>query len=365
MAHPFELFKAYDSICERLYSRLIGLLEKEIPTQKKKKHHYIPASYLKGFTDPRRSNILWVYEKGGNKIVAAPPHKTGLRIGYYSFMREGGQKDTDAFENTFEVLEGDAGNVLKKFGKLEEITPSDKAVMALFMGFLITRVPTYRNRVEEFASEAAKYFLMALAENPDALRQAREQYKKEEKPESDIEYEELREFILDESKYKIKPSPALSLVSMAYSAGHIGFLLLGMSWYFVPATPQHKYVTSDNPISYDLPPGEQKSTLSYGIAHNSLRLSFPISKELGMLAIWDNEEPTTRYSKPDNQIIKTINRRTARASNRFVFGPTKSEKINRMVQRQKGKEPAFEISFTKNHSEGGGIIQLKNLPGGK
>ncbi len=66
-----------------------NLFEKELRDKKlsntKKKHHYLPESYLRGFTDSS-SGILWVYQKCHSEVRQSSPENEGYQKYYYAFF---------------------------------------------------------------------------------------------------------------------------------------------------------------------------------------------------------------------------------------------------------------------------------------
>jgi hypothetical protein len=60
---------------------------------KKRRHHYLPEFYLKGFVDSNREPYLWIYEKGNMEIRNASPKDAAVLSDYYSFTNPKGEKD--------------------------------------------------------------------------------------------------------------------------------------------------------------------------------------------------------------------------------------------------------------------------------
>ena len=73
----------------------------------KRKHHFVPAFYLRGFTDPSSDNMIWVYNKGSNNPFCEKPENIGLEKHYHTFENLDGSKDTNTIEDYFcHVWEG-------------------------------------------------------------------------------------------------------------------------------------------------------------------------------------------------------------------------------------------------------------------
>jgi hypothetical protein len=53
----------------------------------KKRHHYLPEFYLRGFADPGSSS-LWMYQKNCETVKPISPHNAAVITFYYSFKNE-------------------------------------------------------------------------------------------------------------------------------------------------------------------------------------------------------------------------------------------------------------------------------------
>src|SRR5689334_19887336 len=115
---------------------------------KKKKHHYIPQYYLRGFTASPTSEEICVYERG------KAPFCTGV-IGvafqnhFYSVVDDEGVRDSDTLENYLaDAIEKPANPVIAKLRAGQMITASEKQVLARYISILLTRVPAHRARLK-------------------------------------------------------------------------------------------------------------------------------------------------------------------------------------------------------------------------
>ena len=78
--------------------------EKQSVAMKKKRHHYIPKSYLKFFCD--NSGHVLVYRKDDPcKAISLSPDNIGFHKYYYSQPKSDGGEDHNSLEDCFSQIE--------------------------------------------------------------------------------------------------------------------------------------------------------------------------------------------------------------------------------------------------------------------
>jgi hypothetical protein len=115
-----------------------------------------------------------------------------------------------------------------------------------------------------------------------------------------------------------------------------------MSWAFIHATSDFKFVASDNPLYYINPKYKPSFYGDDGLLNKNIEVTFPLSSEIALLASWKND--MKGYFKINNGAVKTINHRTIMATSKYVFANLKSERINRVVQKYIGSAPIIKVS---------------------
>ncbi|MFP4224248.1 MAG: DUF4238 domain-containing protein [Phycisphaeraceae bacterium] len=70
-----------------------------------KKQHYVPASYLAGFTHPSKQNQLWVYSKQGDKVRPSTPENEGHQRYTYAVQKADGTIDKASVEKSLSPLD--------------------------------------------------------------------------------------------------------------------------------------------------------------------------------------------------------------------------------------------------------------------
>lgn len=310
----------------------------------KVRHHFVPAFYLRGFTDSAKDDLIWVYTKGSNTLFCDKPENIGLEKHYHSFQRTDGTKDTNTIEDYFcHVWEGPTAKIIEsiKVGNLP--TGADRAFFAAFLGLSLTRSPNHRANVNRAITHLAKTVAQFSAADPQQFAQTLRNYERDMGEELTDDAEGLRKFMC-EGEYELTANPALYLKMFVANGVWFGQIIDKMTWAFVRATDRIKFLTSDNPFFFNDPTPESRSIYGgVGLLNTNVELSFPVSKEVALVAAW-SEKLKAGFFQGTDELAKTINRRSVLAAHRFVYAPEQSESIARLVQKHANDRPTLIVS---------------------
>ena len=307
---------------------------------KKKRHHYIPKFYLEGFVDSRNKPYLWVYEKGGNSIVKASAKDIAVEKHYFSFLDAQGERDSETLENALAEIEGKVSSVFKKIFNEELLSEEDRAIFASFLALMMTRVPNFRNNIATTLESIIKRINLMIASHKKGFAGSIRRFEQNTGTQIGMPVEELRQFILDDSKYEIKANPQFSL-GMAFSnLDRLTRVFFDMKWTFIKATGDYKFLSGDNPLYYCDPTHDPHSFYGVGLANKNVEVTLPLSSEV---ALFSSRQGHSGYAQGKNAYVKDINKRTILAASRFVFVSEKSDTINKLVQKCKGSAPKMRV----------------------
>jgi len=306
---------------------------------KKKRQHYLSEFYLRGFVDPYNKPYVWLYEKGNKIIRKASPKDLCVLKEYYSFTTPEGEKDSESFENFLAMIETKVAPIFKRI-EIGEIPEEDERWwFSFFIAFMMTRVPNYRDNVENAVADFIRKFSKICASNPESFKFSVEQFEREKGKKLDKPPEELRKYILG-GNYNIVVNPQLSL-GMTTVACDLAPLFYHMKWQFLRATDKYGFVTCDNPVyRFDPNPGPPPFD-GVGLLNRNIEVTFPVSRDLTILGTWEGVE---KYIQTNNNQVKEINRRTISSASRFVFASIKLEGLNRLVQKHKNTAPQLVVT---------------------
>ncbi len=298
--------------------------------QTKKKHHYLPRFYLDGFADPK-SNRLWVYEKGIPEIRHSSPTKEGCQKFYHAFFTDDGNKDTNTIENYLEQIEATTGCLLITIHNRDRFTDDNKRELALFISFMLTRVPLFRYEIEKMAAKHINHAGLdsAIANFEASINTFRGTL--------GIEPSFSQEDLLDLASGR---GSILSLTHMFSIAFNFLPKLLDLKWRFLFSNRDIGYVTSDNPIYF-------YSQNSQGIGHDDflnddIEITIPLSKNVALLA--KRRDIQTGYGDARNQSIKSINKRTIISAKARVYSDAQSDTLNKLVQKHQNDRPQMVLT---------------------
>lgn len=294
--------------------------------QIKKRHHYLPRFYLEGFTK-LDSNRLWVYEKGIREIRPSTPEAEGYRKFYHAFVTDEGNRDTNTIEDYFEKIETKNGILFAKIHKREKLTEQDRKDLAIFISFMLTRVPWFRSEIEKMAAEhinrvgldaAISDFKISLDTIGTALG-----------INPNITEKELRELPTCRGS-------AFSLAQSFHVANDFYPKLFNLKWLFLFSSRDYKYLASDNPIYFYST--SASGPLPRDDFHNDdIEITLPLSKEVALTASRVNVPNS--YGDAKAQQIKTLNKRTVISATRYVYSSIDSDSLNKFVQKYKDMKP--------------------------
>jgi Protein of unknown function (DUF4238) len=97
---------------------------------KQKRHHYLSAPYLEGFSNRDR---VWVYDRERHHYRHQLTREVAFQNYFYSFTDSSGQRN-DAIERLLEVVESKALPLIRKLREQKLLRPDERRHVALFLG---------------------------------------------------------------------------------------------------------------------------------------------------------------------------------------------------------------------------------------
>lgn len=308
------------------------------------RHHFIPQFYLQGFVDPQNPPFVWIYRKDTGAIVKSSVKDTAVHKHYYSFKSKplSGARDSQTLEKWFSEVEASVSKIFKKIVNRQELNNKEKSRFASFLAITLTRVPNYReNMINNPTAQLMKRMQIITASHKKHFEAKMKQYEKDTGDKITVPIEQLRQYIL-EGNYDVKiTNPDYSLNFIFKAAQDIAPILHGMKWAFFETSDNEYFLTCDNPLYYMDPTYKPGSFYGVGLMNKKLEITFPLSKNLALLATW---EGLTGYHHTTPKIRETFNRRTIIAAQNFVFAPENSVELSKAVKKFKGSSPRIRVS---------------------
>ena len=187
--------------------------------------------------------------------------------------------DRDTIEDTVASVENVAAPVIQKILRGEALSFDDYQIFIVFLAQMLVRVPARRDAVARMMSELFKQMSKRLAENKESYHADYRRFQKETGDKSDVDPEQLRQFILGDD-YDINVNSSAALGASLGSIGTAVNWLVRMRWVFVRASGRFKFLTCDNPVFYYDPMLPPNSWRGAGLANPGLEVSCPISPDI-------------------------------------------------------------------------------------
>jgi hypothetical protein len=291
--------------------------------QQKLNHHFLPRFYLKGFASESDTSHIWEYQRGRAYLpgknnrdkynpVLMSLRKAGAAIGEYAYPRADGTVDFNSYEDALEQLEKPANIVFDKIRNLERIDSSDRDIFAGYMATMTRRVPARKELVKT-------QFPLVLEDGwrtiTDELESAISQVDPSDQGRIDVLTTRLAACRLIIEEYRRSGMPReMELKTIVESTmPRIHEAMIAMTWQFLVAPEDHKFVTSDNPVH----------TFKGGVGFSKpySELTFTVSARVALLGTYRKVQEGYVNVKP--QLLKEINRRVIANASVYVYSPSK------------------------------------------
>jgi hypothetical protein len=311
--------------------------------KEKKRHHYIPITYLNRFTDD--AGKVFAYRKDdAEKPLHLQPSAIAFERYYYSQPLPDGGRENNRFENFFGTIESTWNPLARKLcsssGATTEFTDTDFENLFVFLGLMRVRVPAARDMVE-----------VSLAEQVKAeARFLDQQGKLPPKPEGHKD-------ILDHITVAIDPHQ--SMHAMVPLMQGFAFLLDQLGFEAIHNKTDVSFLTSDNPVICFDPAVPEARVLPYQVRppHGSIELLFPVDPNTvlrGHTKLRRPGPPSLRHVVLTNrQDAKRINRFVARFGYRFVFSTDRTHEA--LIAKHARTSPVIKTDIVP-HPAGGFLL---------
>lgn len=300
----------------------------------KDNQHFIPRGYLRGFTIAGEKSLIWEYDKTDGTISRNPKSISQIcsNYQYYAQKNEDGSTDKESIENSFHQIEDKAPRVIEKIhpritAEKVHLTEDDRVVLSFFAAIQLTRVPNFRDGIEEMHRRVVEIGLS------HQIEKARE----------DGTLPERVEELYKEGKIKIDIEPFVSLKSMVNVAEEGTIRLLDKVWHFAIPEKGMSLVTSDNPVYFQAPEKFRDLNAQIGPFHPASEVTLPLRNNLMLICT-----PSIGYSKSEYQLINmtamrldeqdtiNLNKRAILAAKQYIYSGINSEKLAALVSEFKG-----------------------------
>lgn len=288
------------------------------PQNLKRRHHFLPASYLSGFaTTDNRRGLLWVFDRKEKRKFQQTCENVAFKTDYYSVAIDGVKPD--AVEDAFALIEGEGKRVIRRVNQEKQI-PSGKDYDWLmgYLGLLAARVPLVREHwVEQFSNLHKTIAQVAISH-----KTAEEIYDEMERAGQPLESleaaKEMREFALL-GDYTMSTDNTGEVKIVIDQAEILTDLLSRRSWSVAYKTDnqQNDFITSDSPVMlFWITKDPPNPYPGFGLP--GTKVYVPLTRNTALFGMFDRE--ANQEARLTNRLIKKHNYLCAAFADRFLFG---------------------------------------------
>jgi hypothetical protein len=288
---------------------------------RKKRHHYIPQFYLRGFASQeptdRRKPRLWVRDAHSGLVAQRTPEQIAVEIGYYAIETDQGI-DFDTLENELAKMEDQAACALREMlGRPVGNRGSIPIEVEIFVAWLGCRIPWLRRIVVESWPkhvEDMAWGKVDVADDPDFTVLIK-----------DLTSSEAQRLPLNAALDAIRSGRWVAQLEqnqiidmMRFQHWYFGrHRFPNLFWTILTAPTGDHFITSDRPVVWYVPERGWADSLA-ALKHPDVELTVPLDARTALLA--------TAAPPPEGTKIKVsdINYRTWCFAERFVASRERS-----------------------------------------
>lgn len=310
------------------------------------KHHYVPQFYIKLFKIPETQAGVFMYERH-KEPTQRNTANIAFQKGFYSYIEKSTGKETEALEKTFSEIEDKAKPIIDSLiiDQSRQLIEKEKANLIYYVAHQKTRNKAYRESVKTNYTAALQSM---LAVEVGSIKKFREAIRTiTDGKASDKDVERYRRIIL-EKKLELKLENEVALLHQALqSAQNAYFVLMKKNMYFLKATNDDYFITSDNPVNVHFDSPFEEIYGNGSLMHSVVTL--PISPNLTL--VLTNDEKEQGVLEIESDLVKGLNEMQCHSSLDYLFSDRNSNKIKLMLDNtQRGMGQAVVVDYAGESS---------------
>jgi len=284
-----------------------------------KRHHYVPESYLIGFTKARTSKCaLFVFDIEKQEVRPQLPKDTCVQ-GYYNAVELVDGSRSFEIEEALAKVEGRAAPIIQKIDAREALTTRERSTLSTFIACQKLRVPEFESEVGQVMEKLLKQTLGVAFESKERAKQLLDEFEKDTGAPLGVSAEEMMDFVARD-KYRIKTGRNESLRLMTNLVEKTAMRFMAMEWMFLHVPPGCAFVTTDNPF-HIIPPSyihELPKWMGYGYGTKGTQKLVPLSSSVGL--VMGDFGDRIKHADAAPETVRQFNLGVASDASRFLIG---------------------------------------------
>ena len=270
------------------------------------RNHYIPRSYLKGFTEAEGSPYIFMYEKRAKKSIRTNILNVAQETGFYS----------DEIEKFLaDKIETPGKPVLLAIRNHESIGAEARQILVNYMIVMMIRVPHSKEDRIKWLQQNIDPYLNDLEKHLSELYESRPDKRT-------ILGGRIQELATLRAERKPIPEKMWYTSMSPEHYPQVSWAMKNMTWQFL-TTKEDAFLTCDNPLFF---------FRELGLGRTNSELYFPISTRVALWGTWRSKS-LEGYKKATDSFIHEANRRIVSVASRYIYFSKGRDDLVRFVNR--------------------------------
>ncbi len=286
-----------------------------------RRHHYLPQSYLAGFTDSgAKDGRFFVLEvETGNSFITSPKNVAAERD-FNRFEIDG--EDPDVLEQALAPFERFAANAILRVEK-KEVFPNDEDFSYLInlLCLIAVRNPHLRKSFNRLREQVVRRIAELLVSDKKLWERNVKKAKESGKSvPSNVPFKDVKRFV-QEGEYRIEFGVE-SNIRAEFRLFNSLLPILGKRLWSLFIVPKGlpEFVCSDHPVTLVWKSPDLKGPIGYGLRHTEV--FFPLNRRRALWGVFENPLPPVVIL--DEPMVAEMNARVALNAEQHVFSACES-----------------------------------------
>ena len=255
----------------------------------KKRHHFVPQFYLRQFATLEPAEEIWTYDMEAGVSRGTTVQNTAFEKHLYSVTLEDGTR-LDDLEDVIANIESKAAPVLEKLTTGQKVGDQERADFASFMAIMYVRTDVFRHQYAQIMTGGLQLQMYGTAFHDRAFKNFIKKYQRDKGPLSAEEIETMRNGMLNPQDFTVSVDKAWTLQALTFH-NRLAPIFYAMHWSLLKAKEPRYFITSDNPVIFEVPRRHSDPLYGGGLVHKKVELTFPLSSDTCLLATWQENPP--------------------------------------------------------------------------
>lgn len=281
-----------------------------------KKQHFVPASYLAGFTNPQESNRLWVYSKQGDEPRPSTPKEEGYERYLYAAEQADGTVDKASVERSLASLDQQGASLIADIEAGHALTTQQQFDLSYYIAVLLVRNPLAMKNYEMINESLMREIMKKAADGGELERRVRDSHP--DWPEAAIQ-ELIRRMkrMCADGTYEVDFPKGFAL-QLFETALDLAKRLLEMRWLIFKTQDSQFFVSSDNPVFFGFEDRQAQRIVYGGLDRPEAHVTVALNQRFALRA--DRSTPQAKGVVAARDIdVRAINDRTILLARRWVY----------------------------------------------